>query len=87
MIITLTTTAAQDVILERLRVKTNLERAALSPPLAPLADVPALVTSIMTDATTSYRSQQLGEDAAAISAVYINGSNALRTAIRAAAGV
>lgn len=87
MTINLTTTAAQDVILERLRVKTNLERAALSPPLSALADIPALVTNILTDAVLSYRSQQLGEDAAAVSAVYIAGSNATRTAIRTAAGL
>jgi hypothetical protein len=87
MDITLTTTAAQDTILERLRLKTNAERAAQEPPLAPLVDVKALVVSILTNAVQSYRQQQIAEDLAAVGAVYEAGTNAQRTAIRTAAGL
>jgi hypothetical protein len=85
MVITLTTTAAQDAILDRLRVDTNVDRAAQQ--LAPLADVPALVTYVLTNAVLSYRQQQLASDAAAIEAIYVNGTNAQRNAIKTAAGL
>lgn len=85
MQITLNTTAAQDAILTRLLTKVNEERAAQQ--LAPLADVPALITYVLTNAVTSYRDQQLAEDLAAIGVVYTTGTNAQRTAIKTAAGV
>ncbi len=87
MTITLTTTAAQDVILERLRVRTNGDRAAQTPPLAPLADIPALVTAVLTNAVLSYRQQQTAEDIALVGAAYDAGNAAVKTAIRNAAGL
>lgn len=85
MVITLNTTAAQDVILNRLLTKTNADLVAQQQ--APLADVPALVTYVLTNAVQSYKQQQFLEDAVAINAVYINGTNAQRSAIKTAAGL
>jgi hypothetical protein len=85
MDITLSTTAAQDAILERLRVKTNEERALQELPA--LADIPALVRSILVSAVQSYRQQQTAEDIAAIAAAYEAAGASKRAEILSASGV
>lgn len=85
MTITLTTTAAQDAILARLLTKTNADLVAQGQ--AALVDVPALVTYILTNAVQSYRKEQIMEDLGAVGDVFINGTNAQRTAIKTTAGV
>jgi hypothetical protein len=85
MVITLNTTAGQDAILTRLLTKTNTELAAAGQPT--LADIPALIVYVLTNAVQSYRGQQIAEDIGAIAEVYTNGTNAQRNAIKTAAGV
>lgn len=85
MVITLTTTAPQDAILQRLLTKVNAGRVAIGQ--AALADVPALVTFLLVTSVQQYRDQQLSEDASAVSDAYVAGDVTKRQAIKTAAGV
>jgi hypothetical protein len=85
MTITITTTAGQDTVLQRLLTKTNANRAAAGQPA--LADVPALVVLLLTNNVQAFRDQQISEDASAVADAYVTGDATKRQAIKAAAGV
>jgi hypothetical protein len=55
--LSLTTTARQDQALARLLVRMNTERAAQTPPLRPIADVPAMLTGLVEQAIQDYLRQ------------------------------
>ena len=76
--------------LENLRQTVGLLRTDGVADLAPapsLADIPALVTVVMTNAVIAYRLQQIAEDMVLVGEAYEAGNNALRLAVRTAAGI
>jgi len=83
----LTTTARQDQALAFLLTRTNQERAAQSPPLPPLADVPALLLYILQGAVQNYVQQHQGERKNVVAAALDSATNAQLTTVASTLGV
>lgn len=82
----MTTTAAQDLVIQRELNKVNAANAAKIPPVAAMT-IPQYVTSILVSAFNGWKAQQAREDTDGLKTAWEAATPAQRTAARTALGL
>lgn len=84
--INLTSTAAQDVIIQRILDKVNADNAAKTPPIAAMT-IPQYITSILVGAFQGWKQTQDREDLNALTTAWETATPAQKTSVRSTLGV